>query len=118
MGALLASASDDWKWIHFEDRSVEEWSDKFLLTHEHRDQIDPELRWLVSFPLVMSIQDEDHTAGVLNVDGLTESLTPSEMLSIYQTLKPEINRLTQALSKQDKCRITIAVEDIVTDSAT
>lgn len=112
-GALRESANTDWQMIHLEGLGGRG-DEGFQLTLEQVSLIDPELRWIVSFPLKVSVDSVPHTCGVLNLDGFTEALNAREMQSIYQRLKDEVGRFASELAKLAQCRVTIAVEEIKT----
>jgi hypothetical protein len=111
IGTRRTSATEEWQWIYLEG-SARMGDGEFQLTQSQMQQIDKDLRWIVSFPLMGDVTGKQNTVGVLNVDGLSEVLTPAEMQVIYSTLKPEVGRFAECLAGLDKCRITIAVEDV------
>ncbi len=115
IGTRRTSATEEWEWIYLEgnpglgDR-------KFQLTQSQMRQIDENLRWIVSFPLTVTIAGKQETVGVLNIDGLSEVLTPEEMQTIYSTQKPEVARFSERLAELEKCKITITVEDVADET--
>jgi hypothetical protein len=117
IGTRRTSAKDEWQWIDLEG-SAGTGDDKFPLTQMQMSQIDKELRWIVSFPLTVTVANTPHTVGVLNIDGLSEMLSPREMQTIYNNLKPTVDDFAKDLAELDKCRITIAVEDIAAEAPT
>lgn len=110
-GALRDSADSNWQQIYLEG-SGGIGDEGYSLTMKQKDLIDLELRWIVSFPLKVTLDNVAQTFGILNVDGLTEPLTPDEMQAIYFTLKDPVEQFAHEFSELDKCRITITVEDI------
>lgn len=118
IGTRRTSATGEWEWIPLEGMGGRA-DHKFQLTQVQMCQIDEKLRWIVSFPLKVDVTDkQQHTAGVLNVDGLSEVLSPEEMQTIYNKLKPAVEHFAKDLAGLDKCRITITVEDIAAQAAT
>ena len=117
IGTRRTSAIEEWEWIDLEGTGGIG-DNKFQLTQVQMRLIDESLRWIISFPLMVDVAGKPHTAGVLNVDGLSEVLTPEEMQAIYHTLEPTVKDFAKRLARLDKCRITIAVEDIAAEVAT
>jgi len=112
IGTRRTSATGGWVWIDLEGRAGTG-DGKFQLTQVQTRLIDKNLRWIVSFPLKVDVADkQQHTVGVLNVDGLSEVLSPEEMKTIYDNLKLRVEGFGKCLAGLDKCRITIAVEDV------
>lgn len=116
IGTRRTSATEEWEWIHLEG-SAEIGDDEFQLTQVQMRLIDKNLRWIVSFPLMVDVTGKRHAVGVLNVDGLSEVLTSQEMQTIYHTLKPTVEDFAKRLAGLPKCRITITVEDIAAEAA-
>lgn len=118
IGTLRKSATEEWKWIRLEGIPVMVDSE-FQLTQLQMQLIDENLRWIVSFPLTVTIDGKQVTLGVLNIDGLYEVLTPEEMQDIYNTQKPEVARFAERLAAElEKCRITITVENVAAETTT
>jgi len=111
LGALRNSATSDWQSIYLEGAGGAG-DEGFQLTVEQISQIDPELRWIVSFPLQAKLGNALEIFGVLNIDGLVEPLIVEEMQSIYYVLKESVGQFSGELFKLDKRRVTITVEDI------
>ena len=111
LGARRALVNADWEAIAFggmgriEDR-------KFQLTQEQITLIDPELRWIISFPLQISKDGDLHTLGTFNVDGLVEVLSEQEMKEMYLALLDEVNRLISNLGSLPQCLVTISVDNL------
>jgi len=85
---------------------------KFTLTVEQIELIDPALRWIVSYPLNANFGEGLQTFGVLNVDGFVEPLTHEEMQELFVQLKDAVDRFAIEFGRLAKSRITITTEDV------
>jgi hypothetical protein len=110
-GGRRDSESNPWQLIHLEGPAGPG-DEAFPLTQEQTSVIAPDLRWIVSYPLKTTIAGVSHTIGVLNIDGMSESLTPEEMQSIYHSLSEDVAKLSAAIAALDKQVISICVEDL------
>lgn len=110
-GALRETAASEWQSVHLEGASGVG-DDGFYLTAEQINQINPDLRWIVSFPLQAKLNKDDETFGVLNIDGLITPLTAEEMQAMFVTIKPSVAKFAEELFKLDKRRVTITVNDV------
>jgi hypothetical protein len=96
----------------FPDRpGSDEW-EQFSLSDEQKALIGTRPRWIVSFPLHYPGDEADKTFGVLNIDGLDESLDLDEMRNLAQRIEPAIGAFTSQLAALPKVRIAIRVEDV------
>jgi hypothetical protein len=111
LGARRVTVDAEWEAIALEGMHRVE-DKKFQLTQEQIALIDPEVRWIVSFPLKVSRDSVPHTLGVFNVDGLTEVLSPQEMQQMYLALREEVDRLIPNLGKLPQCLVTIFVDNL------
>ena len=110
IGTFRKKETQDWEWVYLEGKS-RIGDEGFELTQRQMHLIDKNLRWIVSFPLKVGVNGDRHTAGVLNVDGLSQVLNPKQMQTIYLTLKPQVEDIEKCLGELGLCKISIAVED-------
>jgi hypothetical protein len=110
-GARRDSAEDGWIPVAFDGGRIDG-GDRFNMSEDQINQINSAIRWIVSFPLTGSFMGEPQTYGVLNVDGLNESVTALEMAKLYQSLLPQVELLATDFFKFEKNRITISVSEV------
>ena len=84
----------------------------FELTQEQVKLIDPELRWVIAFPLKARMLGLINTLDVCIVDGLTECLSVQEMQQMYYAIQRDVNLLASDLEKLAGSRVTISVEKL------
>jgi hypothetical protein len=88
-----------------------EFDEIYHLTAEHKREINPELRWIVSFPLKILCEDgKRKTAGVLNVDGLTHQFEDEDLNELAGYLLEGVSAVSDKIAKLPKVRVAIYVE--------
>ena len=92
-------------------KGMEGGQEVYALTEDQRQQIDPELCWIVSFPLRIP----DQAGGVLNVDGLRHELDEDELRLLMAQLALRVAGFADQLGALPKTRVTIMLEDVGND---
>jgi hypothetical protein len=113
VGTNRGSATGEWNWLDLKNKNRVP-DVKFQLTQIQMNLIDPGLRWIISFPLVLEGRGKSNTFGVLNVDGLSEKLEIDELCSLYDELKPHVEKFMKLFHGLEKTEITIHVENVKT----
>lgn len=109
-GALRQAADAAWQLVLLEGPGGLG-DDKFKLTLEQVNLINPALRWIVCFPLKASVNATLQTFGVLNVDGLDEPLTVEEMQALFNQISVDVKSFAANAWRLEKNRISISVEE-------
>ena len=81
------------------------------LTEEQQRKLHPELRWIVSFPLLVRDGDDKKAAGVLGVDGLGHQPDGEKLNDLLGALLPRVERLADRLGKLPMSRVLVGFRE-------
>lgn len=110
-GACRDSADSEWSLVKLGSPGANV-PDGFGMTLDQINQINSKIRWIVSFPLIGTYNDEKHVFGVLNLDGLNVPLAPSELTTLWQLLADGVALLAEQMFKSPKSLTLISVTDV------
>lgn len=75
------------------------WDHRHHMTHELDRLVEPRLKWIVSFPLLMPGTTSE-AVGVLNIDGLAAVESDDVLNKMANSIKSKINDIAETLSLQ------------------
>ena len=110
-GACRDSADSEWSLVKLGSPGANV-PDGFGMTLDQINQINSKIRWIVSFPLIGTYNDEKHVFGVLNLDGLNVPLLASELTTLWQLLADGVGLLAEEMFKNPKSLTVISVTDV------
>lgn len=87
-----------------------EFDEVYHLTAEHKKEIHPDLRWIVSFPLTIPEGDKRKATGVLNVDGLVHQFSEDDLDLLAGWLAAKVGAVADKTSLLPMVRVSITVE--------
>jgi len=76
-----------------------DWELKFQMTPELEAQIEPRLKWIVSFPL-LRLNTTSEAVGVLNIDGLNDVPDDDVLNKLATSVREKVDDIAKALSLQ------------------
>jgi hypothetical protein len=110
-GAFLDSATGEWIRVSFGGPSSRRPGDlDYRLTDQQRALIDPDLKWIVSVPLLVQDGSRSAAVGVVNVDCLKREITPELMKDVYIAIVGIMPALATSISKSSLDRVAIVVQ--------
>lgn len=87
-------------------------SEGYEFRGQHGRMIHPDLRWIVTFPLLAAVKDEEQEAlGVLGVHGLGFDLTDEQLGLLWGHLFSRVLLVATGVAKLRRVRLTVIVED-------
>lgn len=110
-GAYYDSTSKEWVRVSFGGTGVRRLGEPdYRLTDHQKALIDPNLKWIVSVPLL--VPDGGHSAavGVVNVDCLNRSITPEQMKDVYMAIVNVMPALATPIGASPLDRVAIVVQ--------
>jgi len=79
--------------------SAGNWEVKFQLTSDLEAQIEPRLKWIVSFPLLRP-NTTSEAVGVLNVDGLADVADDDLLNKLATSVREKVDEIAKTMSLQ------------------
>lgn len=74
--------------------------------------IHQDLRWIVSYPLLVEDGKRDQAVGVLNVDGIGFDLTDAQLRTLKTELHQDADRISREFRQAPAQRLSIVLQDI------
>ena len=102
-----------WRLIELPNGTPTDGAETATTDEQHQKLVDPELQWIVSFPLKIKTGDSLITMGVLNVDGLF-TISDDLAMQLYGGLLHEVDAFAARLAKAPEKRfVKIVVEKFI-----
>jgi len=94
-----------------EEGAGDGWADIYELTSAQKEEIHPDLRWLCSFPLMVTNRNgERRTAAILNVDCLNHVVERGVLEDFAARILPDIQDLTETLETAPTVSLFVGYE--------
>ncbi len=108
-----------WSRVFFgEEEPQEPGVPDFELTDWQRNKLHPELRWVLSLPLLYSdAEGTTHALGVLNIDGLVHTMAPELLGKFFLSITEKATVIAALLNELPKQRLSILLQEVADENA-
>jgi len=91
----------------------EHFDETWELTHIHKAMLHPDLRWVLSIPILTQQDGVPKAIGVLNIDGLKFKPSKDDLELLAAAVTDQVRELAITMEKLPMVRVLIALEDPV-----